>query len=272
MMSKQKTIRLSIFVCLMLLAVLFFLSSKPVNNKNWVEQHRITTSIKPQGNLFHFVNIRDFRYSLDGAVKEAFYHNKSFNLKDLTAVWYGISHFGSPGLAHVFLSFEFNTNDYLVLSIEARLEQGESYSPLKGLFRQYEKIFVWGTEQDVIGLRSHIRKEPTHLYKLDLQPKTVRRLLLGFINESKRLDEAPQFYNTLLNNCMVGLAKYADSFSWFKAFSTIGIILPGYSDRVLFEENFLPQNISFEQQRVSSIIDPDRSSVSDPQFSLSIRH
>ena len=45
-------------------------------------------------------------------------------------------------------------------------EKGSRYHPLKGIFRSYELIYVWGTERDIIGVRSRCRrKSKTHLLK-----------------------------------------------------------------------------------------------------------
>jgi len=45
----------------------------------------------------------------------------------------------------------FCRRDHLAVSIETRKEKGESYSTLKGFFRQYELYYVVADERDVIN-------------------------------------------------------------------------------------------------------------------------
>ena len=74
---------------------------------------------------------------------------------DLVAVyWMG------PAIAHLFLSFGFSGGDYLAVSIETRKERHETYSTIKGFFRQYELFYVVADERDVIRLRTNYRDDP----------------------------------------------------------------------------------------------------------------
>jgi hypothetical protein len=55
-----------------------------------------------------------------------------------------LDRFGWKNLAgHIILEFSFITGESLVLSVEARLPQGERYSFLKGLLMIYPIVAVW---------------------------------------------------------------------------------------------------------------------------------
>ena len=61
------------------------------------------------------------------------------------------------------MSFEMSDRTRLACSIEVRRRE-ERYHPIKGLFRQYELIYVWATEKDVIGVRTRCRRDRSHTY------------------------------------------------------------------------------------------------------------
>jgi len=51
-------------------------------------------------------------------------------------------------------------DDHLAVSIEARKVEGESYSSLKGFFRQYELVYVVADERDVMSSASDDWSKP----------------------------------------------------------------------------------------------------------------
>src|SRR5690606_19116865 len=104
-------------------------------------------------------------------------------------------------------SFEFSNNEFLAASVEARLRPGQSYSPLMGLMRQYNKLIVLGSEADIIGLRSHIRAERVLLYPLQLNQAQMEYVFHSFMKDAQALEQQPGFYNTLLDNCTTNLLK-----------------------------------------------------------------
>ena len=48
----------------------------------------------------------------------------------------------------------------MAVSVEIRKEKGESFSPWRGLLREYELMYVVGDERDVIRLRTNYRRDP----------------------------------------------------------------------------------------------------------------
>ena len=63
------------------------------------------------------------------------------------------------------LSFGFRDGHYLGVSIEVRLEEGESYSAGGGAARQFEIMYVVADERDVIQLRTEIRSSDVYIYR-----------------------------------------------------------------------------------------------------------
>jgi len=260
-------------ILIALLALIFYFSlKKPSNHKNWQDQFVVLPSVAMSGDKICIKNIRDFRYNNDESVREKRYLDQEYRLSEFKRAWYGISHFGDNNLAHVFISFEFSNQSYLVVSIEARLEKEHtSYNPVKGLFRSFNKTVVLATEQDVIGLRSHIRDERVYLYPLDVPELYTKPLLLNFLREAQVLRDKPQFYNTLIDNCMTGLLAQSEKFKKLSSWLDWRIVLPGGSDEIAYKHKFIDTTKGFAQLQREARINPYGYNVADDDFSQRIR-
>lgn len=64
---------------------------------------------------------------------------------------------GPTLIVHTIASWEFADGSPLAVSIETRKEQGESYSAIRGFFRQYELYYVVADERDLLRLRTNYR-------------------------------------------------------------------------------------------------------------------
>ena len=85
-------------------------------------------------------------------------------------------------MAHTMVSFEFEGGDTVCFSIETRKEKGEGYSAVKGLFRQFELIYVVADERDVVRLRTNYRRgEDVYLFRLNASPAQARQFFLDYI-------------------------------------------------------------------------------------------
>lgn len=257
-----------------LLAWFLYLGFKsPTNDAQWQLQAQVLPSVEMQGDIIKVSNVRDFRYESDGSVKQINYLDKEYRLSEFKRAWYGISHFGGNNMAHVFLSFEFENQDYLVVSIEARLEKKHSdgYDPIAGAFRSFNKMVVISTEQDVIGLRSHVRGERVLLYSLDVPELYTKPLLLNFLREAQVLTRKPKFYNTLIDNCMTGLLAQSDQFRGLLSWLDWRIVLPGGSDQIAYELGYIDNSKPFLEARARATINPAGYTVEDQNFSQKIR-
>ncbi len=255
--------------------VVYLSLQKASNDGNWLPQHTRLPSAQLNGDQILIQGLRDFRYNSDESVAQSSYLDRGYSLADLAGVWLGISHFGGNGMAHVLLSFQFGSDvnaDYLALSIEARLEQEDAeYHPIKGLFRNYTKLIVLATEQDVIGLRTHVRGEPLYLYRLDIPQLHQRALLLNFLRLAESLNAQPDFYNTLLDNCMTGLLAESHRFGNWWHWLDHRILLPGNADDLAHELGLIDNDRPLDELRQQALVDPSQSQINDPDFSRAIR-
>lgn len=253
----------------LLALVLFFRT--PSLEREWKTEYAVLPQAAVDGDLAALRNVRNFDYNPDGSIAAANYHDADYDLTKLTSAWYGVSHFADYGLAHTFLSFGFEDGRFLVISIEARQEVGQNYGPIKGLLRNYELIFVVADERDVVGLRTHIRSERVLLYQLTLtKPKleALLRSLLASVEEQRR---DPSFYNTLTDNCTTNIIRYAERVSLWQRWFDYRIVLPGYSDGLAYDLGVIATDGGLEQVRKAAYLDPSRTTLDDPDFSLKIR-
>ncbi len=245
----------------------------PSNDGPWHEAQARTSWVEFAGRLLTVHDVRDFRYGADRRAVSLDYVDQTYNLDNLTRGWFGLSHFGPMGLAHSFLSFEFSdgtSTRYLALSVEGRLRPDQRYQPLVGLFRRYTKISIFSTEQDVIGLRSHVRGERVLLYPVNISRRDLETFFLSLVADANELHEAPAFYNTVLDNCLTNLLKHSDRLGNL-SFVDLRVLLPGRSDRLTYAMEITPADLSFEAARRRATIDPSRSKIDAPDFSASLR-
>src|SRR4030095_2145798 len=96
------------------------------------------------------------------------WETRTYDLSQVRGLDLFMSYWDSPLIAHTIMSWEFDDGNHLAISIETRKERGESYSAVRGFFRQYELYYVVADERDVIGVRTDYRGERVDLYSLPL--------------------------------------------------------------------------------------------------------
>ena len=96
-------------------------------------------------------------------------------ISQITGADMAINYWGSPWIAHPIVIFQFADAAPLCFSIETRKQAGQSYSAIRGLYRQFALIYVVADERDVIRLRTNYRQgEDIYLYRTTLTPAQAR--------------------------------------------------------------------------------------------------
>jgi len=248
----------------------YFLSTHPSNDGAWQEQYAQLASFDIEDNRAVISNFRRARYDDAGDVASVTWESREVDLGALKDVWLGISVFGEPGLAHTFLSFDFGDGDPVVVSVEARQRPDQSYTPLQGLLDQYHLIFVMADEHDIVGLRTHLRKEEVYFQPLIISGARARALFLYFASRANRLAEQPEFYNTFTSNCTNGLLEKTDLPGW-RRYLDPNIVLPANSDRVAYQYDILDTSHTLEELRAAARVDASSLKLDDVNFSTKIR-
>jgi hypothetical protein len=205
-------------------------TAHPRGPKNWaLDQSRLAT-IRIAGDTVRVRDVRSFVYGDSGAVTPRWV-DRTYRLDRLERVWFAVSPFASwRGPAHTFLSFQFSDSTFVSVSVEARRQVGEKYSPLQGALRQYRLMVVIGEERDVIGLRANVWNDPVYLYPGRATAAQARALLLALLQRERGLVDEPEYYNTLTNNCATNLAWAVNRVAPKRARWSPALILPGYAD------------------------------------------
>jgi len=238
----------------LLIWILLLLLFHPSHNRDWELGQEKTPHFLQKEDELTVENFRDFDW-YDGESADGKYETRTFNLSQIESTDVFISHFDDfEGLAHIFLSFGFSDGRHLVVSMETRREKGEKFSPFLGILRQFEIIYVVGSEADIVGLRTNIRNERVYLYQTIATPQKSRELLLKIAEDINGIFEKPKMYNTLLQNCTNVLTKRVEDISNERFPVTWKTILPGYFDEVLFEMGLLVDKGEFLETKEKSLI------------------
>ena len=242
---------------------------KPSNDGPWQEDVSRTASIEIRGEKAIIHNFRqcDYRTELDYSCQ---WTTREVDLSRIRGLDLFMDYWGSPWIAHTLLSFDFGDGQPIVFSIEQRKRPGQSYSSIRGFFRQYTLISVVSDERDVIRLRTNYRKgEDVYLYHTKATPAFARELFLSYADLTNRLAAQPQWYNALTRNCTTEIytlqAMRHQPRDW-------RILANGKGDEMLYEQGELAGDLPFPELKRRAWINPAaRAADSDPEFSARVR-
>lgn len=231
------------------------LFASPSNDHEWNDDQTVLPFAEINGALVTINNIRNFSY-VTTTDYTPHYYDKCFDLDTIKNVWYIVEPFdGVPGSAHTLLSFEFENNSYVSISIEIRKKSGAKFRPIMSLFNQYEIMYVVADEQDVIKLRTNYRKDLVYMYKTTATKEKAKELFLDMLKRVNRLHDYPEFYNTITNNCTSNIIKHINTISP-KRISPFSYesVFPEHSDRLAYDLGLLDTTLSFEATREVNLI------------------
>jgi hypothetical protein len=216
-------------------------------DRKWVENLAHMPDVKLSPGSFALDHVADWSYTKDGpATRGAITFANTFD--DLRNVWFVVE--PQPGgdyAAHTLILFEFGGDRIVGLTVEARLEQGETYDAVAGALNRFELSYIWATARELLTRRVTFLDKDVYVYPLQLEawqkPAFLRALLEGTIDVSTHA----RFYNTITSNCTNELAKVAGlgwHYSW---------VLTGYSPQRLYELKLIPGE-TFEQAKQTALM------------------
>jgi hypothetical protein len=259
-----------VFLATSALVIAWFLFTPPSNNRDWQPDLSILAYADIEGNKVTVHNVRncDYRSEMDFDVR---HYDKTFDLEKLRTADLFMVYWGSPHMAHTMISFGFEGDDYLCFSIETRKERGEGYSAVKGLFRQFELIYVVADERDVVRLRTNYRKgEDAYVFRLNGSPEQVRTLFLNYLRRVNSLRQRPEWYSALTQNCTTSIrtqraAVDRPPWDW-------RMLANGHGDELLYERGAIATNLPLAELKQKSHINARaRAADNAPDFSRQIR-
>lgn len=251
-----------VLAALSLALLALYLSSKtPETTRDWLPEQAETATVTREGDMVTIHNLRDWTYDAERPL-ETTWTSKTINPDDIERTWFIIEPFADwKAVGHTFLSFELTSGEVISFSVEARREQGEEYKATKGLVREYELSYQWGTERDFVTRRLIYLNHPLRLYPMTLSKEDSRALFLSLTEETNVLAEHPRFYNTLTANCTNILAKIVNKHYPGTLPYDLSWNFTGYADLYLFKEGLIAQTGTPEETQARADLTPHRDEV-----------
>ncbi len=267
---------LALFYLALLTALLVFLVNlkRPTNDRPWRADLVRPPQIDFDGDRVSVHDVRNIHYGAPGTPYTGKWEDRSYDLNKLKRVWFVVESFSQiEAIAHTLLSFEFEGDEYLAFSAEARVLEDQPYDILRGLFNNFELIYTLGDERDFILRRAVYQDHDVYLYPLTMTPGEARVMLRDIFHEANILREQPRFYNSVSRNCTNLLGLHANharphSFAWWRPEQA----LPGISDRLLYRRGWIDTTLPFEKIReVYNIHQKAQKYQDDPDVSEKMR-
>ncbi|HEY5794050.1 MAG TPA: DUF4105 domain-containing protein [Bosea sp. (in: a-proteobacteria)] len=247
----------------------------PSHDRDWIPELARLPAITRQGDTLTVSNLRNFNWRTESDYDQH-WQTRSYDLSKVEGIDLFLSYWSGEAIAHLLVSFPFADQPPLTFSIEVRREKGEEWSALAGFFRSYEMAYVAAPERDLIGLRSHARKEDVRLFRLAATPERARDVLLAYIDDVNRLAAQPRWYNTLTTNCTTVVFRLVGTVAPGWKFSLpldprvlLSGFLPGYLQRIGAVRGDMPLEELVRQGRIGE--KARAVSLDDPEFSKKIR-
>jgi hypothetical protein len=256
-------------VCFLIVMAWYF-SLKPSNDRDWAPDcdHLAWADIKGDQVVVHNVRNFDYRSETDFTPR---WEDRTYDLNHLQTADFMLVYWGSDAIAHVMVSFNFDDGRYLAISIETRKERGESYSALQGFFRQYELVYIFGDERDVIRVRTNYRKEDVYLYRTSISSDHARAAMLSYLDRANSLKDHPEWYNALTTNCATSVLPHARA-AGAKGQMSLDILLSGHAARQAYRNNTIDTSLPYDElKRRSHVNEAAIAAEHDPDFSNKIR-
>jgi hypothetical protein len=257
------------FLVLFAVVLVWWLLIPASNNRNWQKDVATLASVDIQGDKLIVHNIRNCDYRTETDFDVAYY-DRTYDLSKLRGADLYICSWGPPLIAHTMMTFCFNDDNYLCVSIETRKEVGEQYSAVKGFFKQFELIYIVGDERDLVRLRTNLRGENVHLYRLAAKPELVREVLMDYVKSINGLVKQPAWYNAVTDNCTTAIRSHISPYTHGKM--SWKVLANGFLDSLLYERKAVDTSIPFEKlKELSNIDERAKSAGNSPDFSALIR-
>ena len=221
------------------IVALWWFSLKPSNNRDWQPDNAERAYAEINGDQVTIHNFRncDYRTEKDYTCQ---WETRSYNLSNLRGADIFITWWGSPWIAHPIVSFDFGDQGHVAMSIETRDAVGQSYSAIRGFFRQYTLTYIVSDERDIIRLRTNFRKdEEVYLFRTTVKPPLARKIFLDYLQRVNELHAQPEWYNALTNNCTTNIAVSAAEARDIRTRFDWRILLNGKGDEMMYEHHTL---------------------------------
>jgi len=229
---------------------------QPSLELEWAADCEHLTTATVDGNDLTFHMVRDFTWRTTRDRDEHWAEHVSVKIDELKDIWFMVDHFHPlKGLAHTYLTFEFEDGTCLSFSFETRREKGERYHPWDGLWRAYELYLLVGFERDVTGLRTNARKNKDYMFRAITPPGKDKMMLLGLVDKLNQLAVEPEWYHSLLTTCNTSIVRVVNQVTPGRIPFLWRNFLPGYTPKAAYRLKLIEDWGGFEATLASARID-----------------
>lgn len=236
-------------------AVYYFGFVKPDTNVEWAPEQARHPIVEIDGDKIHVRNVRNFTWRSATDFTPGYY-DRTYDVSKLNSMYYVVAPMpGLDAVAHVFVCFGFSDGQTVAVSVEGRRRLGQAYQLIPSMFRQLQLMYVVGDERDVVGLRGAIWKKSVFFYPANATPERMRAIFVSMMEGAHELEENPEFYNLIWNNCMTRILAHLRRLGGHSLPHDLQVLLTGLSDRVAYRLGYIKTDLSFEQARRAFRID-----------------
>jgi hypothetical protein len=252
------------------LLLIWWKSLRPSNNREWADDVAQTVGGKIDGSVVTLDKVRNFEWRSNSDYTPR-WTTRNYDLARLQSIDMIVSVWARPSIAHVLISFGFSGDDYVAFSVEIRRDKRQSFSEIGGFFKEFELVVIAADERDIVRLRTNVRREQTHLFRLKFEPEVMRALFLAYVAEANALVREPRFYHTITGNCTTVLYRMLRRIVRRLPFS-YRVLLSGYMPEYFYGIGYLDQRYPLEELRALGYVS-ERGRLADasPTYSTDIR-
>lgn len=252
----------------------FFFLMQPSHFRSWQPDVAELPYAVISNNVVTVHNVRNCLYTTASDYTARF-ETRTYDLNALRTLDVFLVDWGLHAIAHTMVSFGFADGQYLCFSVEARKKNGDTYSALRGFFRQYELIYIAGDERDLVRLRTNFRtNEVTRLYPITkAKPELIKAMFTGYLMRINELHDRPEWYNALSENCMAGFVDLLkrEAIPGYTHWHWSSL-LTGYAARHAYAIGALDQTLPFDTLQKQTVINAKAQHADNARdFSLRIR-
>jgi hypothetical protein len=227
----------------------------PNANEDWTPQHARMPHVEIEGDKVRVSNVRNFTWRTPTDFTPGWY-DRVYDVSSINSMYYILSPiFDMRPVSHVWVGFGFSDGQHVSVSVEARGVKERPYGLLRSMFRQFQLMYVIGDERDVVGLRGAVWQNEVRFFPVRATRDGMRSIFLDMMERAHSLEEHPEFYNLLANNCMNNVTYHIRRLGGPPLPGDWRLLLTGFSDRLAYDYGFIDTDLPFEKAREAYRID-----------------
>lgn len=228
---------------------------RPDNSQVWSLEQDRKPVVTIDGDTVQVKNVRNFTWRTEDDCDIGWYE-RTYDLSKLNSMHYVVASMPHwEAVAHVFVCFGFSDGQHVAISVEGHRLKGRSYGIVSSMFRQFQLIYIIGDERDVVGLRGAVWKVPVYFYPARTTQERKRAIFVDMMERAHSLEEEPEFYHLILNNCMNNILHHLRRLGGRPLPSDLQVLLTGISDRVAYRLGYIDTDLPFDQARQAFRVD-----------------